>query len=157
MESKGIVKGQFTDWSTHFRGSKNVKIQCFSGSMSLNPLRSGSYNAPRHFKLSSFSWSFLIYMFFSGEKSQFNYFFLFQCFTCNRNSRSYVFHKEGVFKNFGKFPGEHLDWSLIKLQAEGLYFYLKKFGTGVFKWILRSFWKHLFYSTPPGKCFCFKE
>ena len=114
MESKGIVKGQFTDWSTHFRGSKNVKIQCFSGSMSLNPLRSGSYNAPRHFKLSSFSWSFLIYMFFSGEKSQFNYFFLFQCFTCNRNSRSYVLHKEGVFKNFGKFPGEHLDWSLIK-------------------------------------------
>ena len=43
---------------------------------------------------------------------------------------------------------------LIKLQGSGLQLYQKRnSGTGVFQWILRNFWEHPFYRTPPGNFF----
>ena len=43
---------------------------------------------------------------------------------------------------------------LIKLQAWDLQLYKKSdSGTGVFLWILRNFWAHPFYRTPPDDCF----
>ena len=43
---------------------------------------------------------------------------------------------------------------LIKLQALGLQLYYKRDSdTGVFLWILRNFWEHLFYRTSPEDCF----
>ena len=43
---------------------------------------------------------------------------------------------------------------LIKWQVSNLQFIKKRgFGTGVFLWILRNFYEHLFYRTPLGHCF----
>ena len=62
-----------------------------------------------------------------------------------------TFFKIGVLKNFAVFTGKHcsLRWglSLIKLQAFRPL--LKRdSNTGVFLWILQTFWEQLFYRTP---------
>ena len=67
-----------------------------------------------------------------------------------------VFYKKGVPKNFSKFTGKHLYQSffLTNLHALDLQLYLKRYsGTGVFLWILRKFYEHLFYRIPPDDCF----
>ena len=55
----------------------------------------------------------------------------------DRNSRSQMYFKIGVFKNFANFTGKHLCWSLflIKLQARD-YFYRKTFFTDHLRWLL---------------------
>ena len=54
-----------------------------------------------------------------------------------RSSRCSI--KKGVLRNFAIFGAKHLCWSL---------FFIKKgSNTGVFLWILRNFWEHLFLRT----------
>ena len=68
-----------------------------------------------------------------------------------RSSRSQSFFKIGVLKSF-VITGKHLCESLflIKLQASRPATLLKRDpDTGVFLWILRNFWEHLFHKTPP--------
>ena len=63
-----------------------------------------------------------------------------------RSTHPKVFCKK-VLKNFTKFTGKHLCWSLffIKLEAGALQFYLKRdSGTSVFLWTLWNFFKKLF-------------
>ena len=58
-----------------------------------------------------------------------------------------AFFKKIVFKNFTKLKGNHLCHSLFfnKVAGWGLHLYeIRCSGTGVFLWILRNFWKHLF-------------
>ena len=58
-----------------------------------------------------------------------------------------VFYQEGVFKNFTKFTGKHLCWSLFfdKLQAWDLQFYLKwDSSTGVFLKLFEIFKNTIF-------------
>ena len=57
-----------------------------------------------------------------------------------------VFLKIGVLKNFAIFTGKYLCWSflLIKLQAFRLVT-IRDFNTGVFLWILQSFYKQHFF------------
>ena len=59
-----------------------------------------------------------------------------------RSSRSQVFFKIGLLKNFANFTGKHLWWSpfLIKLLKTGS-------NTGVILWYLRNFQEHCFYKT----------
>ena len=64
--------------------------------------------------------------------------------------------KKDVLKYFAQFAEKHLYWSLfiIKLQGSRSAALLKRdSNTGAFLWILRNFWKHLVYRTPPGGCF----
>ena len=72
----------------------------------------------------------------------------------NRSSRSEVFYKEGALKNFVKFTGKHLCWSLISAKLQALNF-LVSFVT----------FKIFFYRKPPmassksmeAKSFCFSN
>ena len=64
-----------------------------------------------------------------------------------RNSRSQMFFKINVLKNFAMFIGKHLCWSLFwtKLQAFEPAALLKAdSNTGVFLWIQRNFQEQLF-------------
>ena len=73
-----------------------------------------------------------------------------------RSSRSPIFFKIGVFKNFTKFTGEHLCWSLFlkRLQAWKPATLLKRdSNTGVFLWNLRN-WKCCTLQNTSGGCFC---
>ena len=66
----------------------------------------------------------------------------------NRSSRPEVFCKKCVPRNFAKFTRKHLCQKL----------YLKRdSGTGVFLWILRNFYEHLFLQNTSGGCFCNKQ
>ena len=58
--------------------------------------------------------------------------------------------KKGVLRNFTKFVRNTLPTSA----PEGPSTLFKKIlWPSVFLWILRKFWKHLFYGTLPGDCF----
>ena len=78
-------------------------------------------------------------------------------FFCNvlifRSSRSRIFFKLDVLKNFASLTGKHLCWSLIliKLQALRPATLLKTdSNTSVFLWNWRSFFMNsFFYRTPP--------
>ena len=74
-----------------------------------------------------------------------------------KSSRSQMFFKIGVLKNFAIFAGKHLCWSyfLIKLQAWRFAILLKRdSNTGVFLGILQNFKEHLFRRTSAKGCFC---
>ena len=63
-----------------------------------------------------------------------------------------MFYWKGVPKNFAKFTGKHLCRNLFFNKVAGLRpaTSLKQVsGAGVFLWILRHFWEHIFYRTPP--------
>ena len=65
-----------------------------------------------------------------------------------------VFYKKSVLKSFAKFTGKHLRQSLFQISRPGLQLYRKRnSGTGVFLWILRNFYEHLFHGIPPSDCF----
>ena len=57
-----------------------------------------------------------------------------------------MFYKIGVYKNFAKFIGKHLPWSLCNLILK------RDSSRGVFLWVLRSFSEYLFYRTHPNDC-----
>ena len=60
--------------------------------------------------------------------------------TTSRNSRSQMFFKNGVLKNFAILTRKHLCWSK---------FIKKKSNKDVFRWILQKFPEQIFYRTPP--------
>ena len=73
-----------------------------------------------------------------------------------RSNRSEVFCKKSVLRNFAKFTKKTCTRIsfLKKLRAPGLQLYLKRdSGTGVFLWILRNFYEHLFLQNTSGGCF----
>ena len=53
------------------------------------------------------------------------------------SSRSQMFFRISVHKNFAKFTEIHLSWSLFLIKRDS--------NTSVFLWILRNFSEHLFY------------
>ena len=57
------------------------------------------------------------------------------------SSRPEVFCKKGVLRNFAKFTGKHLCWSLllIKVQTSSLKYWKRDPGKGVFLCILQNF------------------
>ena len=99
------------------------------------------------------------------------------------SSRSHLFFKIGVLKNFANFTGEHLCWSLfltkfftdfIKNTPTQVFsceickifkntsFYRtppvaasvkRDSNTGVYLWNLRNFWGHFFWQNNSGSCF----
>ena len=76
--------------------------------------------------------------------------------TSYRSSHRRCSVKKGVeiFKNSQETPVPE-SLFLIKLQVWGLQLYQKRLSvTGVFLWILKIFYTHLFYKTPPDDCFC---
>ena len=64
-----------------------------------------------------------------------------------KNSCLEVFCNKGVLKNFAKLTRKHLCWSLF------LIWDYRDSSTGVFLWILRNFYKHLFCRTSRNSCF----
>ena len=63
--------------------------------------------------------------------------------------------KKCALKNFAKFTGNHLCWSLfiIKLQAWGpATFFKRDSDTGVLRWNLQRFWEHLFWRAFVNPC-----
>ena len=75
----------------------------------------------------------------------------------NRNSRSQMFFKVGVLKNFASFTGKHLCWGLflINLQALRSATLLKRnSNTGVFREIWEILKNVFLYRTPPVAAFC---
>ena len=74
-----------------------------------------------------------------------------------RNSHCQMFFKIGALKNFAAFTGKHRFWSVswMKLLAWRSVNILKRdSNTGVFLWILRNFYGHLFWRTSANGCFC---
>ena len=57
--------------------------------------------------------------------------------------------KKVFLKNFAKFTGKHLCRSLFLFKLQTAW----DSSTGVFRWILRNFYKQLLYITPPGDSF----
>ena len=79
-----------------------------------------------------------------SKENNFNLFFKVLGWCNFWSSRLEVFCKKGVLSDFPKFTGKHLCQRLFFLTT-----LLKKVsGKGVFLWILRNFYKHLFYRTP---------
>ena len=77
-----------------------------------------------------------------------------------RSSRSQIFFKIGVLKDFGDFTGKNLCWSLflIKLQAWRPSTLLRRdCNTGIFLWISKIFRNTFFYRTPPVATFKIKH
>ena len=71
---------------------------------------------------------------------------LMKILTWFRSSHQRCSVRKGVLRNFANFTGKHL--------CQSLYFNkIRESGTGVFLWILRNFWQHLFYRTSLGDCF----
>ena len=71
-----------------------------------------------------------------------------------------MFCKKGALRNFAKSTAKHLYQSLFlnKVASLSLQFYWKSLwhsGTGIFLWILRNFWEHLFSQNISGGCFYF--
>ena len=67
-----------------------------------------------------------------------------------------MFCKIGVLKNCAIFVVDYFCWSLflIRLQAfESVNLLKRDSNTGVFLWILRNFYKHLFLQNTFGNCF----
>ena len=71
------------------------------------------------------------------------------------SSRSQMFLKVGVLKNFANFTGKQLRWYffLIKLKALSPATLLKDCDTGVFLWNLWSFKEYIFQQYTSGGCF----
>ena len=64
-----------------------------------------------------------------------------------------VFYKKAV-KNFAIFTGKHLSWSLFLTKLQAFRPDSKRDSdAGVFLWILRNFWKPLFWRTSANGCF----
>ena len=78
--------------------------------------------------------------------------------TYEGSSRSQMFFKTGVLKNFGIFTGKHLCWSLflIKLLAWSPATVLKRESTQVFSWEYYEVFKNSFFlqNTSCG-CSCY--
>ena len=72
-----------------------------------------------------------------------------------RSSRPELFYKKGALRNFAKFTGKRLCQSLFFNKDAGLSHLKRDSGTGVFQWILRNFWEHLFLQNTSGGCFCY--
>ena len=76
---------------------------------------------------------------------------------CYRSSLRRCSVRKGVHRNFSKFTGKHLHQSLFFNKVPGLRpvtFEKRGSGKGVFLWILRNFYEHLFKEHPPqGDCF----
>ena len=72
-----------------------------------------------------------------------------------RSSCLGVFSKKGVLKNFEKFRGKHLCWSLFlkNLQVWGLQLYLKEAPAQVFSSEICHVFKKLFRRTSANRCF----
>ena len=70
------------------------------------------------------------------------------CWEC-RSSRSQIFLKIGVLKNYKNFTEKHLCWSLLlaKLQALGLQIYQKETPTPVFSCGIWEVFKNIFFFT----------
>ena len=84
---------------------------------------------------------------FSCEQIKHNFFG-----SSHSNIRSDMFYKIGLFKNFGKLTRKRLcrSFFLIKLYTIKPATLLKRdFSSDILLWILRNFFKHLFYRTPP--------
>ena len=82
--------------------------------------------------------------------------YLSQWTDCSEAAIQEVLWKKGVFKNFAKFKGKQLCWSLFFEKVEGLkratLYWKRDSIIGVFLWILWNFYKDLFYGAPPGGC-----
>ena len=77
-----------------------------------------------------------------------------------RSSSSKVVCKKYVLRNFPKFTGKHLSQSLFFNKVAGLspqLYYKIGYGTGVFLWILRNFWEHLFLKNASGGHFWIRK
>ena len=74
-----------------------------------------------------------------------------------KSTRSQMFFRIGVLKNFTKFKGKQLSWSLslIKSQTSRPANLIKRDSNlGFFRWILRIFFKNNFFDrTPPVAAF----
>ena len=69
-----------------------------------------------------------------------------------RSSHRRCFVRKSVLRNFEKFTRKHLCKSLFFNKKKTLW--KKRSDTDVFLWTLRNIKEHLFYSSPPGDCFC---
>ena len=82
--------------------------------------------------------------------------YLSQWTDCSEAAIQEVLWKKGVFKNFAKFKGKQLCWSLFFKKVEGLkratLYWKRDSIIGVFLWILWNFYKDLFYGAPTGGC-----
>ena len=69
----------------------------------------------------------------------------------NRSSRSEVFYKKGVLRNFAKFSGKHLCQSLFLIKVAGLScnFIKKETVAQVFSCEFCEFYKNTFYVRTP--------
>ena len=56
-----------------------------------------------------------------------------------------VFLKIGVLKNFAIFTGKYLCWSFLLIKLQAFRLVIRDFNTGVFLWILQSFYKQHFF------------
>ena len=68
-----------------------------------------------------------------------------------------MFNKICVLKNFAKFTGKHLCWSLLLIQLQTFRpatLLKRDSNTGVFLEILQKFEERHFYRTHLGDCFC---
>ena len=76
-------------------------------------------------------------------------------FKMYKSSRSQMFFKIGVFKNFKIFTGKHLCWSLflIMFQASTLQVFKKRLQHRGFPVKFAKFLEHLFWRTSAGDCF----
>ena len=74
----------------------------------------------------------------------------------NKKQPPEVFYKKASLKNFSIFTGKHLclRFFLIKLQVFSSATLLKRdFNTVLFLWILRNFWKRLFWRKSVNRCY----
>ena len=56
-----------------------------------------------------------------------------------------VFLKIGVLKNFAISTGKYLCWSFLLIKLQAFRLVIRDFNTGVFLWILQSFYKQHFF------------
>ena len=77
----------------------------------------------------------------------------FQIFRSNHHRCSV---EKSVLKNFVKFTGKHLCWNLFFTKVSSLRpttLLKKRLHHRFFLWIMRNFYEHVFYRTPPDDCF----
>ena len=62
----------------------------------------------------------------------------------NRSNHSEVFCKKGALKNFGKFTGKYMYWSLFLLKLQAWNLIKQRPQCKCFLWVVRNFIEHTF-------------
>ena len=146
---KALLKELKTGWNTHFRQSKNIKTEFFSGAAPMEP--KGRQRGLQHHplpnsppgKLTKFTCLFLIYMFTTRKTTHSIIFFLFRPLQlCQNNALNNTCRWQWHSANF---------YAKLEKKCIALHFNYWMLPISYHSLILSVYCREIYYTDPPAK------